>query len=60
MKARQHLGGKLKSPEKIIKEQLEQTRKCKFKSAVVNCIYKKGWTCVNIKIFAKELAKKLK
>jgi len=46
--------------EQIIKKKLEQTRHCKSKNAVVECLFKKGWTLVNIKTFSKELAKIIK
>ena len=46
--------------EKIIRNKLEQTRHCKSKNAVVECLFGKGYAFVNIKKFSKELAKELK
>jgi len=39
----------------IIKEALEKTKSCAFKDAWIP----KGWACVKISIFAKELTRKL-
>ena len=39
----------------LIERALEKTRECSFKKAILNSLLGKGWTCVNIKKFAKEL-----
>ena len=46
--------------EKIIRKQLEKTRHCKSKNAMVRCLYKKGYVLINLKKFPRELAKVIK
>jgi len=41
--------------EQLIKNKLKQTTKCGFKKAFIP----KGWACVKINLFAKELAKEI-
>ena len=42
----------MKKLEKIIKDQLNQTKRCDFKKMWIP----NGWSCVKDEIFAKELA----
>jgi len=46
--------------KELIKEKLKETRKCKFKSSVLNSMLGKDWTCVHIDTFTSELTNKIK
>ena len=50
----------MEEAEKIIERALQKTLECKFKRTAIQHFLGKGWACVEIKSFAKDLAKALK
>jgi len=50
----------MEETEKIIKKALRKTLECKFKRTAIHHFLGKGWACVEIESFAKDLAKSLK
>ena len=42
--------------EDLIEKKLEQTLECEFKRTILQHLVGKGWACVRIKKFKKELA----
>ena len=48
-----------KQLENAISKQLEATLDCKFKRTVIYHLLGKGWACVHVKTYSRELAKSL-